>query len=52
MKILDTRASDSGLYVCVASNIAGNLTQSVQLSVLGKRSSNPISERNGEQIRY
>ncbi|KAM7409728.1 hypothetical protein PAMA_001291 [Pampus argenteus] len=26
--------SPSGLYVCVASNIAGNLTQSIQLSVL------------------
>ncbi|XP_067452563.1 hemicentin-1 isoform X1 [Thunnus thynnus] len=34
MKILETRLSDSGLYVCVASNIAGNLTQSIQLSVL------------------
>ncbi|CAK6971319.1 hemicentin-1 [Scomber scombrus] len=34
MKILETRVSDSGLYVCVASNIAGNLTQSIQLSVL------------------
>lgn len=28
--------SDGGLYVCVASNIAGNLTQTVELSVLGK----------------
>lgn len=28
--------SDGGLYVCVASNIAGNLTQSIELSVLGK----------------
>lgn len=36
MKILETRVSDSGLYVCVASNIAGNLTQSIELSVLGK----------------
>ncbi|KAM7388095.1 hypothetical protein PAMP_024296 [Pampus punctatissimus] len=34
MKILESRVSDSGLYVCVASNIAGNLTQSIQLSVL------------------
>ncbi|XP_070688049.1 hemicentin-1 [Pempheris klunzingeri] len=34
MKILETRVSDSGLYVCVASNIAGNLTQSIALSVL------------------
>ncbi|XP_053178575.1 hemicentin-1 [Scomber japonicus] len=34
MKILETRVSDSGLYVCVASNIAGNLTQSIQLNVL------------------
>ncbi|XP_029939526.1 hemicentin-1, partial [Salarias fasciatus] len=34
MKILETRVSDSGLYVCVASNIAGNLTQSIELIVL------------------
>ncbi|XP_055020737.1 hemicentin-1 [Boleophthalmus pectinirostris] len=34
LKILETRVSDSGLYVCVASNIAGNLTQTIQLSVL------------------
>uniref|UniRef100_A0A665VT70 Hemicentin-1 n=1 Tax=Echeneis naucrates TaxID=173247 RepID=A0A665VT70_ECHNA len=34
MKILDTKVSDSGLYVCVASNIAGNLTKSIELSVL------------------
>ncbi|XP_058494160.1 hemicentin-1 isoform X1 [Solea solea] len=34
MKILETRVSDSGLYVCVASNIAGNLTKSFELSVL------------------
>ncbi|XP_034035488.1 hemicentin-1 [Thalassophryne amazonica] len=34
MRISETRASDSGLYVCVASNIAGNLTQSVELDVL------------------
>ncbi|XP_026178915.1 hemicentin-1 [Mastacembelus armatus] len=34
MKILKTRVSDSGLYVCVASNIAGNLTQFIKLSVL------------------
>uniref|UniRef100_A0AAY5K6S1 Ig-like domain-containing protein n=1 Tax=Esox lucius TaxID=8010 RepID=A0AAY5K6S1_ESOLU len=34
MKILESRVSDSGLYVCVASNIAGNLTQNVLLSVL------------------
>lgn len=36
MKILETKVSDSGLYVCVASNIAGNLTQSIELSILGK----------------
>lgn len=36
MKILETKVSDSGIYVCVASNIAGNLTQSVLLSVLGE----------------
>ncbi|XP_033937393.1 hemicentin-1 [Pseudochaenichthys georgianus] len=34
MKILETRVSDSGLYVCVASNIAGNLTTFIDLSVL------------------
>ncbi|KAF1385466.1 hypothetical protein PFLUV_G00108060 [Perca fluviatilis] len=34
MKILETRVSDSGLYVCVALNIAGNLTQSIELNVL------------------
>ncbi|KAJ3600174.1 hypothetical protein NHX12_034124, partial [Muraenolepis orangiensis] len=34
MKILETRVTDSGLYVCVAYNIAGNLSQSVHLSVL------------------
>uniref|UniRef100_A0A3Q3W3C5 Ig-like domain-containing protein n=1 Tax=Mola mola TaxID=94237 RepID=A0A3Q3W3C5_MOLML len=34
MKILETKVSDSGLYLCVASNIAGNLTQSIELSVL------------------
>ncbi|XP_023195302.1 hemicentin-1 [Xiphophorus maculatus] len=34
MKILETRVSDSGLYVCVASNIAGNVTLSIELSVL------------------
>ncbi|XP_036834633.1 hemicentin-1 isoform X2 [Oncorhynchus mykiss] len=34
MKILESRVSDSGLYVCVASNIAGNFTQNVLLSVL------------------
>lgn len=28
--------SDGGVYVCVASNIAGNFTQSVLLSVLGE----------------
>ncbi|XP_040926337.1 hemicentin-1 isoform X2 [Betta splendens] len=34
MKISKSRVSDNGLYVCVASNIAGNLTQSTELSVL------------------
>lgn len=36
LKILETRESDTGLYVCVASNIAGNLSQLIQLSVFGK----------------
>nr|XP_061790885.1 hemicentin-1-like [Nerophis lumbriciformis] len=34
LKILESKISDSGLYVCIASNIAGNLTQSIELSVL------------------
>ncbi|CAB1323870.1 unnamed protein product, partial [Coregonus sp. 'balchen'] len=34
MKILESRVSDNGLYVCVASNIAGNFTQNILLSVL------------------
>ncbi|XP_028301363.1 hemicentin-1 isoform X2 [Gouania willdenowi] len=34
MKITETRVSDKGLYVCVATNIAGNLTLSIELSVL------------------
>ncbi|KAG7487577.1 hypothetical protein MATL_G00024890, partial [Megalops atlanticus] len=33
MKILETRVSDSGMYLCVATNIAGNFTQAVRLSV-------------------
>uniref|UniRef100_A0A8C6QPP1 Hemicentin-1 n=1 Tax=Nannospalax galili TaxID=1026970 RepID=A0A8C6QPP1_NANGA len=33
MKITETRISDSGMYFCVATNIAGNVTQSVKLSV-------------------
>ncbi|KAL1775484.1 hemicentin-1 isoform X4 [Sigmodon hispidus] len=33
MKISETRISDSGMYLCVATNIAGNVTQSVKLSV-------------------
>uniref|UniRef100_A0A8C3YS46 Hemicentin-1 n=1 Tax=Catagonus wagneri TaxID=51154 RepID=A0A8C3YS46_9CETA len=33
MKITETRFSDSGLYLCVATNIAGNVTQSVKLNV-------------------
>nr|XP_061831771.1 hemicentin-1-like isoform X1 [Nerophis lumbriciformis] len=34
LKILETKLSDSGLYVCVASNIAGNMTQLIDLRVL------------------
>ncbi|XP_067846589.1 hemicentin-1 isoform X2 [Heptranchias perlo] len=33
MKIIETRLSDSGLYLCVATNIAGNVTQYIKLSV-------------------
>lgn len=36
MKISETQISDSGMYICVATNIAGNVTQSVKLSVHGK----------------
>uniref|UniRef100_A0A663M826 Hemicentin 1 n=1 Tax=Athene cunicularia TaxID=194338 RepID=A0A663M826_ATHCN len=33
MKISETQVSDSGMYICVATNIAGNMTQTVKLSV-------------------
>uniref|UniRef100_A0ABM5GDB4 Hemicentin-1 n=1 Tax=Pogona vitticeps TaxID=103695 RepID=A0ABM5GDB4_9SAUR len=33
MKIMETRVSDSGMYLCVATNIAGNATQAVKLNV-------------------
>uniref|UniRef100_A0A663EFM0 Hemicentin 1 n=1 Tax=Aquila chrysaetos chrysaetos TaxID=223781 RepID=A0A663EFM0_AQUCH len=33
MKISETQVSDSGMYICVATNIAGNVTQLVKLSV-------------------
>uniref|UniRef100_A0A4W3JWV4 Hemicentin 1 n=1 Tax=Callorhinchus milii TaxID=7868 RepID=A0A4W3JWV4_CALMI len=33
MKILKTQLSDGGIYRCVATNIAGNITQSVILSI-------------------
>ncbi|NXW73911.1 HMCN1 protein, partial [Hirundo rustica] len=33
LKISKTQVSDSGMYICVATNIAGNVTQSVKLSV-------------------
>lgn len=36
MKISETQVSDSGMYICVATNIAGNVTQSVKLSVHGE----------------
>lgn len=36
MKITETRVSDTGLYLCVATNIAGNVTQSVKLNVHGE----------------
>ncbi|XP_077463990.1 hemicentin-1 [Stigmatopora argus] len=34
LKIFESKVSDNGLYVCIASNIAGNLTQSIELTVL------------------
>ncbi|GCC29770.1 hypothetical protein chiPu_0008212 [Chiloscyllium punctatum] len=33
MKIIETRLSDSGLYLCIATNIAGNVTQYTKLTV-------------------
>uniref|UniRef100_H0XAK9 Hemicentin 1 n=1 Tax=Otolemur garnettii TaxID=30611 RepID=H0XAK9_OTOGA len=33
MKISETRLSDTGMYLCVATNIAGNVTQYVKLNV-------------------
>ncbi|XP_028823701.1 hemicentin-1 isoform X1 [Denticeps clupeoides] len=33
LKIRETQLTDAGLYVCVASNIAGNFTQKIRLSV-------------------
>lgn len=36
MKVSETQVSDSGMYICVATNIAGNVTQSVKLSVHGE----------------
>ncbi|KAG9483371.1 hypothetical protein GDO78_009341 [Eleutherodactylus coqui] len=33
MRIFETRVTDSGMYTCVATNIAGNVTQSVKLNV-------------------
>ena len=36
MKITEARVTDSGMYLCVATNIAGNFSQAVRLSVLGK----------------
>ncbi|XP_059503813.1 hemicentin-1 isoform X2 [Stegostoma tigrinum] len=33
MRIIETRLSDSGLYLCVATNIAGNITQYTNLTV-------------------
>ncbi|XP_077188775.1 hemicentin-1 isoform X2 [Paroedura picta] len=33
MKIIKTRVTDRGMYTCVATNIAGNATQSVKLNV-------------------
>uniref|UniRef100_A0A673IBQ3 Hemicentin-1 n=1 Tax=Sinocyclocheilus rhinocerous TaxID=307959 RepID=A0A673IBQ3_9TELE len=34
MRITETRVTDSGMYVCVATNIAGNFTQMIKLNVL------------------
>ncbi|KTF76822.1 hypothetical protein cypCar_00021533 [Cyprinus carpio] len=34
MRLTETRVTDSGMYLCVATNIAGNFTQTIKLSVL------------------
>ncbi|CAM9592142.1 unnamed protein product [Lampetra fluviatilis] len=34
LRVLETRVTDSGTYMCVATNIAGNITQAIKLSVL------------------
>lgn len=36
MKITETRVTDSGTYLCVATNIAGNFSQAIRLRVYGK----------------
>lgn len=37
LKIIDTRSSDSGIYVCVATNEAGNDQQAFTLEILSKK---------------
>ncbi len=36
LSVLETRSSDSGIYVCVATNEAGTAQQAYTLEVLGK----------------
>ena len=37
LKVIDARSSDSGIYVCVATNEAGIDQQAFTLEVLGKK---------------
>lgn len=37
LRILGVSAEDSGVYTCVATNVAGSVTSSASLTVSGKR---------------
>ncbi|EPY80556.1 hypothetical protein CB1_000818017, partial [Camelus ferus] len=56
MKITETRVSDSGMYLCVATNIAGNVTQSVKLNVHVppkiQRGPNVMKVRVGQRVDF